>query len=218
MKKRKNKKIKNETHSFKTFNGAESYFKEILGFGYNSKRNVINSMCSDFITEFYTSNIDDLYDHKLYLIKKKIDDVSDDIEDTNNEILKLENKILSLKEKKNEYDNYLSELKKEYESYISYKKNYKEKSIKAIINRVLLIYIKDVSDYTDMTIQNVFNDYSYNQNFIIEMIYKFLDDNMNEKIAVVDENSDDNTTYFIKLNFSTTKDIKKVLNSLIIQN
>lgn len=217
MKKEENKKPKDEVHTFRTFEGTENYFKEVLGLKIDSDKNVVNHVCSDFIKEIVASDITDIFDHRIYLNNKKINETTDAIDDVDAKILRLKTELNKLNEKKTEYTSYLTKLKKENNEYIIKKKKYEETSIKSIIDKVLLIYTSDISNFTDITIQNVFSEYTYPQNYIIEILFKFLDDNMNKEIVVIDKNSDNKTEYSINLNYPTVTDIKKILNTLIIK-
>lgn len=218
MKKRVKNKPKKEPHSFKTYTGTESYFKEVLGILPTNNKNAVNYVASNIIDEMLISDVADIFDHRIYLNQKKISDVKYKISEIDSELNKLEKRIKELKETKKELKTYLSEIEKSNDTYISIKKNYEVNSINSLINKVLLLYIEDISSFNDSTVQEILNNYSnlYPQNILLEFIYEYLDSNINKVITLISNESDEETEINFELDFSAVKNMKNELNKLFI--
>ena len=216
MKKNK-KKTRDEVHTFRTVRGAESSIKEMLNI--DEDKDAVNYICSDFIDELLISDADELFDSYVYLNNHKIKNIEDELNNIKLEKLRLEKKLINLSKIETDYINKISEINKENSVYLENKKKHKEKSIRTIFNKVLLIYVKDVAEFKDVTVQEVLNEYTsiYNQNYIINSISKYLDKHFDNTITIIDEYSDNKKEYSLKLDYINIKSIKNVLNTLIIK-
>lgn len=215
--KKSNKKTKDEVHTFRTVRGAESSIKEMLNI--DEDKDAVNYICSDFIDELLISDADELFDSYVYLNNQKVKNIEDELNDIKLEKLRLEKRLINLSKIETDYINKISEINKENSVYLENKKKHKEKSIRTIFNKVLLIYVKDVAEFKDVTVQEVLNEYTsiYNQNYIINSISKYLDKHFDNTITIIDEYSDNKKEYSLKLDYINIKSIKNVLNTLIIK-
>ena len=184
-----------------------------------NKKDSVNYTSTKIIDDIIISDISDVYDHRIFINNQHIADTKNRLEDIDSEIQKLKKQLEYQNKAKKEALDYLSGLEKNNKEYILNKKNYEKKSINTIINKVLLLYVKDATEFNDSTVQNVLDAYSnlYHQNVMLKYIYIFLDNNMNKIITLVDKESDEETEISFELDFSAVKDIKNVLNTLFIE-
>lgn len=210
----KKQKTKENVLSFRTENSKEvldEFSYERFGYGINKSAQII-------VDDILLLDVDDVYDARIFSVNRMMDDIKSKLNLVISEKENMQKRMDDLTELEKKLNKKISEIESEKEVYIAYQKKEMKISISKIINKMLLIYVKEDVEFDECVMQELIlsSKSNLNQDLIINNIQRYLDKNMYKSISIKHDETDDDNDYKIHLDEKTVKQMKNLLYKLRI--